>query len=247
MSAALRHTFAQDKTNAADVRLFPLAHSVVVSSAFAIALAVSCHLHYYKIVKNAYHRYPDEWFPSISAVIGDWFPERNIFHLLMALAATPRFLTIFAAWVYTRRARIGNTTSAILLGILLLRTVAAGVWIYVPSYDYNDLHDVFMIIYVLNSVLSLCCLIKIAPTGRPGAKVPGRLLRLWGLNLIPMIYFMYSHKVNRVAGAYSIYGCFEWLLIPLDLGIEHAIGLFVKDVTLTLNLSSASDAKSGKQ
>ena len=43
--------------------------------------------HYYKVVKNQYFKYPKEWFPSISAVIGDWHPERTFFHYCMAGAA----------------------------------------------------------------------------------------------------------------------------------------------------------------
>jgi hypothetical protein len=40
-----------------------------------------------KIVKNGVAGYPQEWFPSVSATIGDWYPERNIFQILITLTS----------------------------------------------------------------------------------------------------------------------------------------------------------------
>lgn len=57
------------------------------AAAFLGALLVGCSLHYRKIVKNAWFGYPDEWFPSVSAAIGDEYPERSVFQLLIAVTA----------------------------------------------------------------------------------------------------------------------------------------------------------------
>lgn len=43
------------------------AHTVLAASAFISALTIGCLLHYEKIVKNDVARYPEEWFPSVSA------------------------------------------------------------------------------------------------------------------------------------------------------------------------------------
>lgn len=59
----------------------------VSAAAFLGALFVGCWFHYRKIVKNAWFGYPDEWFPSVSAAIGDWYPERSVFQLLIAITA----------------------------------------------------------------------------------------------------------------------------------------------------------------
>ncbi|KAJ2463794.1 Protein cwh43, partial [Coemansia sp. RSA 2320] len=53
--------------------------------AFLSALVVGWNLHYYKIVQNEHYGYPDEWFPSVSATIGDRYPGRNVFQVLIAL------------------------------------------------------------------------------------------------------------------------------------------------------------------
>ena len=34
--------------------------------------------------------YPDEWFPSVSATIGDRYPERSVFMLFIALTSGMR-------------------------------------------------------------------------------------------------------------------------------------------------------------
>lgn len=78
-------------------------HTYLSFAAFFSALFIGLALHYKKIVKNGVAGYPEEWFPSVSATyvhtslvrttrcelrvyrIGDWYPERNIFQILIAL------------------------------------------------------------------------------------------------------------------------------------------------------------------
>lgn len=55
--------------------------------AFLSALIVGVALHYHKIVENEYYGYPDEWFPSVSATIGDRYPERSFFMLFIAITS----------------------------------------------------------------------------------------------------------------------------------------------------------------
>ena len=35
--------------------------------------------------------YPDEWFPSVSATIGDRYPERSVFQLFIAMTSGTLF------------------------------------------------------------------------------------------------------------------------------------------------------------
>lgn len=48
---------------------------------------VGVSLHYHKIVQNEYYGYPEEWFPSVSATIGDRYPERSFFMLFIAITS----------------------------------------------------------------------------------------------------------------------------------------------------------------
>lgn len=57
------------------------------TAAFISALIVGVSLHYHKIVQNEYYGYPDEWFPSVSATIGDRYPERSFFMIFIAITS----------------------------------------------------------------------------------------------------------------------------------------------------------------
>jgi hypothetical protein len=57
------------------------------AAAFLSALIVGVSLHYHKIVENEYYGYPQEWFPSVSATIGDRYPERSVFMIFIAITS----------------------------------------------------------------------------------------------------------------------------------------------------------------
>ena len=67
--------------------VFSVAHGVLGSLAFIVALLTSPSLHYCRVVKNRVASYPEEWWPSVRATIEDWFPERNMFQILYAATA----------------------------------------------------------------------------------------------------------------------------------------------------------------
>ena len=60
---------------------------MTAAAAFISALIVGVSLHYHKIVKNEHYGYPQEWFPSVSATIGDRYPERSFFMFFIAITS----------------------------------------------------------------------------------------------------------------------------------------------------------------
>lgn len=62
-------------------------HTIVAYMAFLGALITGIYLHYEKIVQNEHYGYPQEWFPSVSATIGDRYPERSVFQLFIAITS----------------------------------------------------------------------------------------------------------------------------------------------------------------
>jgi hypothetical protein len=58
-----------------------------IVAAFISAFIVGVSLHYHKIVQNEYYGYPQEWFPSVSATIGDRYPERSFFMVFIAITS----------------------------------------------------------------------------------------------------------------------------------------------------------------
>lgn len=193
------------------------AHAFLAYSAFFSALAVGCWLHYYKIVQNSSYGYPHEWFPSVSATIGDRYPERSLFQVLIACTSGPRFLLILLNFLVLHN---GGVSSYVLLFSGLLRTFTCGGWVYITSTDDHDFHDIFMIGYIALTIPWTVTVSALSPKNTTVRK--GRVLTaltFFGL-LVPLVYFFIQHKVHVVAGAYSYYAYVEWSLIILDVAFD---------------------------
>ena len=182
---------------------------------FFSSLLVSLYTHYVDTVKNHLFGYPHEWFPSVSAVIGDHYPARNIIHFSMALTAAPRFYNIF-------QRRMANPENNFTFITDILRTLFIGGWVYVTSCDNGTLHSVFMGLYVVcdadymfsRTVSREAVFIRLAYVG----------------NILCMLMPLYAHKVLEIPGAYSTYAVLEWLLVPLDVAFDQLCQTHHKEV-----------------
>ncbi|SPN99184.1 related to CWH43 - putative sensor/transporter protein [Cephalotrichum gorgonifer] len=196
----------------------PFGDASMPLTAFLGALVVGCALHYRKIVKNEWFGYPDEWFPSVSATIGDRYPERALFQLFIALSTGPRTAMVGLWYLITRRP--GRTLPEFVAGMGLLRTLMLAGWTFVTSTDDHDSHDVLMISYlVLTLPWTLGC-IALSPPNPKAVKYRKYLAGAFFGTLVPMIYFYIQHKVHRVPGAYTTYAFFEWSLILYDVAFD---------------------------
>ncbi|GAA95765.1 uncharacterized protein L969DRAFT_22304 [Mixia osmundae IAM 14324] len=194
-------------------------HTLSALTAFGSALLVGCALHYRKIVQNAWYGYPQEWFPSVSATIGDRYPERSVYQLGLALTAPSRFamLSILAVAVRSRCSQLALP----LLLVGTLRSIAAGGFTYVTSSDDPYAHDVFMISYLVLTILwqGICWYASGTVQARLWRK---RFTVSFYATLVPLVYWYIQHKVKRQAGAYSIYSLFEWSIIIQDVLFDAA-------------------------
>ncbi|KAH8693034.1 putative integral plasma membrane protein [Talaromyces proteolyticus] len=211
------------------------AHTLFAALAFLGALLVGLQLHYHKIVQNEYYGYPEEWFPSVSATIGDRYPERSVFQVFIAITSGPRFALVFLWYIMT--ARPNSTLPKIVAGTGVFRTLTCGGWTYVTSTDDHDWHDIFMISYLVATLpWTLGCL-ALSPANRRAVKYRKIFAGLFFGSLVPLIYYFIQHKVHKVAGAYTKYAFFEWALIFFDVGFDaitaldfEAFELVVRDV-----------------
>jgi Frag1/DRAM/Sfk1 family len=182
------------------------------SGAFFGALLTGLALHYKKIVKNEYYGYPQEWFPSVSATIGtcpyvhahkgDWYPERNVFQILIALCSGPRFALIFLWYMLTYRR--GTPMPKIVAGVGVLRTLLCGGWVYVTSTDDHGFHDIAMIGYLLCTLPWTLGIISMSPINPRALKYRKIIAASFFGTLVPLIYFFIQHKVHRVPGGTSL-------------------------------------------
>jgi len=142
--------------------------------------------------------YPDEWFPSVSATIGDRYPERSLFQLFIALTSGPRFALVFLWYLLT--ARPGAFAPKFVASVGLIRSLLCGGWVYITSTDDHDYHDIFMISYLVFTLpWTLGCL-ALSPMNRTAIKYRKLFASLFFGTLVPLIYFFIQHKVHKVAG-----------------------------------------------
>ncbi|WEW60472.1 Protein cwh43 [Emydomyces testavorans] len=211
------------------------AHTVVAYTAFVGALIVGLSFHFRKIVQNEYYGYPQEWFPSVSATIGDRYPERSVFQVFIAITSGPRFALVFLWYILTARPNAALPKLVAVTG--LFRTLMCGGWTYVTSTDDHDWHDIFMISYLVATLpWTLGCL-ALSPNNPKSLKYRKILAGLFFGTLVPLIYYFIQHKVHKIPGAYTKYAFFEWSLILFDVGFDavtaldfEGFELVVKDV-----------------
>ncbi|KAG0203146.1 hypothetical protein BGX28_004494 [Mortierella sp. GBA30] len=201
----------------------PLAHTIFGGSAFVLAFLIGCYAHYYKIVKNGVAGYPDEWFPSVSATTGDWYPERNICQIFIALASGPRLILCYLWYLMTVRNVPANGSKGFAKFLFVndvIRTIACGGWVYITSSDDHDIHDIAMIVYLLCTVPHVVGTIKTAPQNAKSQRYRKLFAYTFFGALIPMVHFFIQHNIHRIPGAYTYYAFFEWSLIISDLAFD---------------------------
>ncbi|KAI0297277.1 Frag1/DRAM/Sfk1 family-domain-containing protein [Multifurca ochricompacta] len=213
-------------------------HAFLSFTAFITALVITSSLHYTKVVKNDVAGWPEEWFPSVSATIGDWYPERNIFQILIAINSGPRFALIGFGYLLNRSRFPSSSLPGLLLVTGILRTLTCGGWVYITSSDDHDVHDVLMILYI---VLNLPWMLGTIQLSR------GNVLRqrFW-ISLPPMIYFFVRHKVHRIPGAYTHYAFFEWSLILFDILYDSVTIVDFENSGIETSINISIDRRGGQ-
>ncbi|KAI1264687.1 Frag1/DRAM/Sfk1 family protein [Xylariaceae sp. FL1019] len=194
------------------------AHTLLAYTAFLGALSVGIYLHFHKIVQNQYYGYPQEWFPSVSATIGDRYPERSLFMLFIALTSGPRFALVTLWYLLTTES--GKRLPKLVAGIGILRTLTCGGWTYVTSTDDHDWHDIFMISYLVATIPWTAGCLFLSPPNAKAIRYRRCIAATFFVTIIPMVYFYAQHKVHRVPGAYTAYSLLEWSLILYDVAFD---------------------------
>ncbi|EEB06189.1 glycosylceramide biosynthesis protein [Schizosaccharomyces japonicus yFS275] len=220
-------------------RYIAVVHTILSFTAFIIPLALALSLHYKKVVKNEFYGYPEEWFPSVSATIGDWYPERSVFQFLIALTATPRLLVLLL-WIAASGSHKKSVLFTAFVG--LIRTAFCGGWVYVTSTDDHDKHDIFMIVYLVYNAPWFYLTSRLSPKHPMSTKCRRIGAGMFIGTVFPLIYWYIQHKFKQVPGAYTIYAFFEWTLILWDVSFDAAHIWDFKDIDLICSFGGPSGA-----
>lgn len=172
--------------------------SLTVLAAFISAFIVGVSLHYKKIVQNEWYGYPEEWFPSVSATIGDKYPERSFFMLFIAITSGPRFALVGLWYLLTRKP--GQTLPKFIFTMGIFRTLTCGGFTYVTSTDDHQWHDIFMISYIVATLPWTIGCVALSPPNPKAIRYRKIIASSFFGTLVPLIYFFIQHKVHRVPG-----------------------------------------------
>ncbi|KAL7421582.1 Protein cwh43 [Cryptotrichosporon argae] len=231
-------------------------HTIFSITAFGSALLLGRTTGvWHDLCENAVSRWPIEWWPSVSATIGDHPGPRAPFHILIALTATPRFLLLLIQWTAHRypqqpkgpaktdqRAWGGAGAADVELIVGVLRTCFCGAWIFCTSRDNHDLHDLFMIVYLL---LNLPWMLLSTGNATNAKAKRRRLLAAagFGVSIPPLIWSFYRHSVARIPGAYTTYAFVEWSLVGWDIAFDAAAVLELGHLQIrVVDLSASVDS-----
>ncbi|WRT70118.1 uncharacterized protein IL334_007112 [Kwoniella shivajii] len=276
----------------------PRAHTVIAYTAFSSALFIGWLSGLWKdLCINAVARWPVEWFPSVSATIGDHASPRAPFQILIALCATPRFLLLLLQWLVHRyppsrppkssdtcptsegsgatsalkearvrtrsvdhklekeieevlapvddplRVEIGSKALVdIELFVGIARTFCCGGWVYITSRDHHDLHDLFMILYL---ILTLPWMYLSTQNSLNATIKRKRRIPFFGfMSMIPpLIWLYYRHSVMHIPGAYTYYSLFEWSLVVWDVAFDALAVLELGHLQIAIIDTSSSTGK----
>lgn len=174
------------------------AHTAAAYAAFLGALIVGVALHYTKIVQNEHFGYPIEWFPSVSATIGDRYPERSVFQVFIAICSGPRFALVFLFYCLTNRPN--SSLPKFVAGVGVFRTLTCGGWTYITSTDDHDWHDIFMISYMVATLPWTVGCTMLSPPNPQAIKLRKYLAGAFFATIVPLVYYFIQHKVHRVPG-----------------------------------------------
>lgn len=153
-------------------------------------------------MQNQWFQYPQEWFPSVSATIGDRYPERSFFMVGIALTSGPRFALVGLFYLLT--ARHNSSLPKIVLGVGIFRTFTCGGWTYVTSTDDHNWHDIFMLSYLVATIPWTMGCLAISPPNPKAIKYRKIFAGMFFGALVPSAYFFVQHKVHKVAGGEKI-------------------------------------------
>ncbi|KAF9446745.1 hypothetical protein P691DRAFT_166821 [Macrolepiota fuliginosa MF-IS2] len=221
-------------------------HTVLAYIAFTSALGIGCLLHYKKIVKNGVAGYPQEWFPSVSATIGDWYPERNIFQIIIALTSGPRFALVYLQYYLQTRQASESFWPAFLLVVGVVRTLSCGGWVYITSSDDHDVHDFFMILYMVCNIPWTIGGV-LSSRGKSVRRRRTLVASVFFLSIVPLVYFFIQHKVHRIPGAYTKYAFFEWSLIFFDVLYDAISEQEFAEADLKVTVGTVLEGRSSEQ
>jgi len=242
----------KDRRNMFQIKasVLPLIYGWCTLGGFLACLFFAYTMHFDNVTAN--HCKTLEFWPSISATIGDLSPEKNIFRYGMAVGSGSRILSVFinhqlfveeagvpSSW---KRIKSFNSVATFLDA---MRIFTAGMWIYVTSSEDLIVHEVSFVLYVLSSIIFTVVhtiLFYQVKINKPRPHPRDVTSFKWKLGLgithgvlfFSSLHFFFEH-LNCKQYAYSKYAIMEWILAVCNVGFDMMMYIDFRAVTFKMH------------
>lgn len=139
--------------------------------------------------------------PSVTRVIGSYFPERALFQVVSAIASGVRFALVVIWYLIFKSEKSRVPLWIFIAGIL--RTSALGGLVYIPVKDDHDTHDLCLTVYLSLTLVWFFSLIHLSGTTVAASKAHvyrKRIARWYCVLFIPMMHYFTQYRLYQVAG-----------------------------------------------
>jgi hypothetical protein len=219
-------------------------------------VCVLASIYYFEdVVKNSLYQYPDEWWPSVSAALGDYMFTHWFSQYFLAFAVGPRLIAQASSVIYVHvnnsRVFTKHPTFFFLLNVVCyilecLRLLLICTFVIITSSEWHARHDMAAQTHIALTLvylpLSTWRFARI-DRSRKSASFPltatqTRLLHnfVWFSNTALLIYYFVQHKAHEIPGAYSRFAIHELLLIVFDIVYDMILVMDFRNVRMSLSI-----------
>lgn len=201
------------------------------------------------------------YLPSISAAIGGYIPQRNVWRICIALHAFPRFLIAVAYFRFHMRflvekwRKLYSTLAGLCTLLHVVENFALVVLTYISSLDDREIHESMFVLFMVTSevyMLLTCLLYRWGHTIGGRKMTPNEIqsyhykLGMFVSNFIIFmmaVYMYFRHNWYCESGVYTGFAACEYLVVFTNIAFHYTARLDFHDQYLSLKGESHRTSK----
>lgn len=228
---------------------------------FATLFCVAWSVYFNFEESTATHCRVPNYLPSISAAIGGYIPQRNVWRICIALHAFPRFLIAVAYFRFHMRflvekwRKLYSTLAGLCTLLHVVENFALVVLTYISSLDDREIHESMFVLFMVTSevyMLLTCLLYRWRHTIGGRKMTPNEIqsyhykLGMFVSNFIIFmmaVYMYFRHNWYCESGVYTGFAACEYLVVFTNIAFHYTANLDFHDQYLSLKGESHRTSK----
>ncbi|XP_052719296.1 uncharacterized protein LOC128191245 [Crassostrea angulata] len=228
---------------------------------FATLFCVAWSVYFNFEESTATHCRVPNYLPSISAAIGGYIPQRNVWRICIALHAFPRFLIALAyfrfhmQFLVEKWRKLYSTLAGLCTLLHVVENFALVVLTYISSLDDREIHESMFVLFMVTSevyMLLTCLLYRWGHTVGGRKMTPNEIqsyhykLGMFVSNFIIFmmaVYMYFRHNWYCESGVYTGFAACEYLVVFTNIAFHYTARLDFHDQYLSLKGESHRTSK----